>query len=39
MSQGTDLMDLYKKFGSVIFKAKILDSKETIDKLSKGEEK
>jgi hypothetical protein len=32
-------MDLYKKFGSVIFKAKILDSKETIDKLSKGEEK
>jgi hypothetical protein len=34
MEQGTDLMDLYKRFGKILFKSEILNGQETLDRLT-----
>ncbi len=37
-NQGIDIMDLYKRFGGILFKSKILSGQETISRLTKGKE-
>jgi hypothetical protein len=40
IASGVDLMDLYKRFGKILFKAQILGGQETIDRIQgKGKEK
>jgi len=39
LSGGVDLMELYRRFGAILFKAKILESGQTIEKLSGKNEK
>ena len=39
LHQGTDIMDLYKRFGAIILKAKILHGEEVIQNLTQGKEK
>ena len=31
-------MDLYKKFGAILFRSKILSGQDTIERLTKGKE-
>jgi hypothetical protein len=37
-SQNIDIMDLYKRFGAILFRSKILSGQETIERLNKGKE-
>ena len=35
---GVDLMELYKRFGAVLFKSKVLQGQEAIERLTKKRE-
>jgi hypothetical protein len=38
-NSGVSILDLYKRFGSIIFRSQILSGQEAIERLTKGKER